>query len=105
MALPRKGLRKLNYEDKTYGWKIRKRMTYDQMLGSPMTLAIQQMDVDKTQVLHVRLNVPRPGSIVCGEINSITPANVIDIIDTALDKGWKPNAGGKTFKLDYNLAV
>ncbi len=99
MALPKKGLRKLDYEGNTYGWKIGKRPDNDNLGTSPITVAIQQMDVRKTQVLYARL------SISYVHMETIGPAYIIDIIDEALDKGWKPDAGGKTFEFDCNVKV
>ncbi len=102
MALPKKGLRKLDHDGKKYGWKVGKDPYYCHS-GDLVNIVIQQMDVDKTQVLSVRFNIIRANRISYNDIYPVTPANIIDIIDTALDKGWKPDAGGKPFQLEYDI--
>lgn len=45
MALPKKGIRKIEYEGHTYGWLIRSMPTYTQgAFQSPMTIGIQELD-------------------------------------------------------------
>jgi len=90
MALSKKGLRKLEYKEITFGWRIRAKPTYSQgAFRSPMTLAIQSMDTESPKILHVTLDIDRPDNWIASHQTQITPEVIRQIIDTALKTGWQ----------------
>lgn len=102
MALPKKGLRKLEHESIEYGWLIRKKPTYSQAaFRLKMSLAIQSMATDTPQILHVTLNIERPDNWIEPHQTSVTPRVIKSIIDCAIEAGWVSDGGGKPYEFKY----
>lgn len=102
MTLPQRKLRKINIDGKDYGWMIRSRPTWNQGLGGPMTLAIQQLDVERPTILRVMLDILRPDNWLQTNKAAITPKIIKDIIEAALKEGWKTDEGS-AFDFKYQL--
>lgn len=102
MTLPQKKLRKIKVGGKDYAWIIRSRPTWNQGLGGPMTLAIQQLDVNTPTILRVMLNVLRPDNWLQTTNTVITPNVIQNIIKAALKDGWKTDEGS-AFDFKYQL--
>lgn len=92
MSLPKKGSRTIEMEGSTYLWRIRKKPTYSQKLGTPMLVAIQRIEPLALSVLVVNCAVSRPNNVLSPHQTGITPAMVRDMIDEALKAGWRPEA-------------
>ena len=104
MTLPQKKLRKIEVDGKVYGWMIRSRPTWSQGLGGRMTLAIQELELETPTILRVTLNILRPDNWLEQKHNmAITPEIIRDIIDAALQEGWKSKEGS-AFDFDYHIA-
>ena len=104
MTLPKKGMRKLEYGGVNYGWLIRRKPTYSQAIqDSMMTLAIQSLDAESPQVLHVTLTMDRPDNWIDPHQTQIRPQEIRSIIDRAIENNWKAESGGRAFELEYSV--
>ena len=106
MAIPKKGMRSLAHKGANYGWRIRKKPTYEQAVFSgPMTISIQSRETDSPQVLYVELSITRPDNRTYPHQTQIRPGTVREIIDAAIHDGWNPTAGGKAFRFKYGVIM
>lgn len=81
MALPKKGIRKIEYEGHTYGWLIRSKPTYTQgAFQSPMTIGIQELDCEMPKVLYVTLNIDRPDNWLSSHQTQITQISFVILL-------------------------
>ncbi|HEX9061910.1 MAG TPA: hypothetical protein VF941_17155 [Clostridia bacterium] len=104
MSLPRKGIRLVKVMDTEYEWTIRKKPTYMQgAFRCSMNLAVQSACKEGRTVLIVNLGVSRPDNWINPHQTMITPAVVRKIINAAINDGWNPNGGGKTFYYKYQI--
>ena len=102
MALPKKGLRTIEHGGKSYGWMIRRKPTYLQgCFQTPMTIAIQPLEVSHPKILHVTLNIDRPDNSISPHQTQITPRVIREIIEEALQSGWQSEGGGKEYPFQY----
>ena len=90
MSLPKKGSRTIEVEGSTYLWRIRKKPTYSQDLGTPMLVAIQRIKPHALSVLVVNCAVSRPDNVLSPHQTGITPAMVSEMIGQAIAAGWRP---------------
>ena len=104
MAIPKKGMRKIECKGKVYGWIIRSKPTYGQAaFQTPMTIGIQDLECENPKVLHVTLNIDRPDNWISNYETHITPSIVRNIIKAARNDGWESNSGGLAFKYKYGV--
>lgn len=104
MALPKKGIRKIEYEGHKYGWLIRSKPTYTQgAFQSPMTIGIQELDCEMPKVLYVTLNIDRPDNWLSSHQTQITPNIIRNIIKGAIEEGWVFNEGGAAYEYEFGV--
>ena len=91
MAIPKKGSRKIIVNDISYRWLIRRKATYGQVdYGIGMLHVAIELFEKAESVLVIITDKPHPHDIKTNDIVSITPKEVSNWIQEALDLGWKP---------------
>jgi hypothetical protein len=68
-----------------------------------MTVAIERIGDEPGTVLLVNLRVSRPDNWIEPHQTALTPAVVREIIGSALDAGWNPDAQGSAFEYEHGL--
>lgn len=63
-----------------------------------MTVAIERISDEPGTVLLVNLGVSRPDNWMRPHQTALTPAVVREVIASALDAGWNPDAQGSAFE-------
>ncbi|SFC62527.1 hypothetical protein [Streptomyces aidingensis] len=102
MALVRKGSRRIVVDGVTYRWRLRRKPTYGQGLGSsPCVFAVEHADNPGT-TLVVTTNHPHPGNWVGRSSRPVLPSDVARAVRLALACGWAPQAHGSPFQLDLS---
>lgn len=104
MSIPRKGSRTLSHGEHHYRWHVRRKPTYVQgAFSTPMTVAIERVSDEPGTVLLVNLRVSRPDNWIGPHQTALKPATVREIITSALDAGWDPDAQGRAFEYEHGL--
>lgn len=102
MALVKRGSRLINVDGTAYRWRLRGRPTYDQgLVRSPLTYAVELADTPGATMV-VTTSQPHPSNWFGTQGSPILPAQVADIIRTALTGGWTPASPGSSFHLDQS---
>ena len=68
-----------------------------------MALAIQNLTCKSPKVLHVTLNIDRPDNWISEHQTQITPMIIAEIIETAIESGWKSNEGGAAYEFKHQV--
>lgn len=103
MSLPKKGLRSIEVNGKTYNWTIRKRPTSGKTYHlKKLTAAIQIETELKRGLLRVDFGVSPPNNWRNPHKTSITPQTIELVIKKALKEGWDPFQTG-TYEMIYPI--
>lgn len=103
MALTQGGSRPIVVDGIEYRWHVRRRPSYCQGIGSPLTFAVEVPDAHGA-VLVVRTDAARPDNWIGSPSAVIRPAQVAACIRAALRGGWRPAQPGSAFLADVALA-
>jgi hypothetical protein len=99
MALTRKGSRNITVSGRRFRWTVRRKPTYSQANAwSPLSFAVEA-DANPGRVLHVSLARPRPDNWLAEASHPLTPGDVAEFIQRALDSGWDPSEPGPPFEI------
>ncbi|MGD2182870.1 hypothetical protein [Lusitaniella coriacea] len=102
MTLPKKGTRKITVNDESYRWLIRRKATYGQTDYGIGTLHVAVEHFQKpgsTLVIITDRSHPKDYSTQKTQIQPVTPADVKEWIQKAIEQGWQPKTPGSTFKV------
>jgi len=99
MALPKKGFRKIIVDENQFLWKVRKKISWNEIHNEPLGIPIQH--IDGGQLLTVYIGYSRSYFDKNNEF-PITPALIEKCIRQAINEGWKFKEKGKHLKLDYS---
>ena len=98
MAMPRNGTRLIDVDGTVYRWVVRRKPTFSQLLGAPLTFAVEAADAPG-QVLSVVTGSPRPDNLLKAPGRPVTPQTVERAVRLALADGWEPHREGGSFRL------
>lgn len=100
MALAVKGSRLITVDGTVYRWRLRRRATYNQLLGdTPLTLAFELADSGGCVLTVAVPDVSHPASLFASSSLIVRPALVAAVIRIALGRGWQPAIPGASFRL------
>ncbi|MBV1849348.1 hypothetical protein [Catellatospora tritici] len=103
MALTQRGSRPIVVDGIEYRWLVRRRPTYSQGIGAPLTFVVELPDAHGA-VLVVRTDAARPDNWIGSPSAVIRPAQVAACVRAALRGGWRPTQPGPAFLADATLA-
>ncbi|OXM57828.1 hypothetical protein CFP71_06020 [Amycolatopsis thailandensis] len=103
MALLRKGSRRIVVDDTAYRWIVRRKPTYSQEDGCPLSYAVELEDA-RGAVLVVQTDHAHPLNYRGFPSKAVLPSDVEGAIRLALERGWEPTAPGAQFPLDLAAA-
>lgn len=103
MAIPQKGSRRIVVDGVAYRWTIRRKPTYNQLLGSRMTFAVQLDNEKLASTLVVNTPYQRPDSAIAKQKAVIMPRDVTAAIRAALLEGWEPEVDAGTFEFTFDV--
>ena len=98
MAVPRNGSRLITVDGTVYRWLVRRKSTFAQELGTPLTFAVEAAD-SPGQVLSVVTRSARSDNVLLEPFTPVTPRTVERAVRLALAEGWKPDRNGGRFRL------
>lgn len=101
MALPKKGNRKITIDGEVFIWKIRKRPTYNEVLGVSYAIPIQH--IDGGQILLANMGYCRGYNAKNGfTVNEfpVTPSMIEECIRKGIECGWKYKETSTPLELD-----
>ncbi len=104
MALTQRGSRPIVVDGIEYRWQVRRRPSYCQGIGAPLTFAVELPGAHGV-VLVVRADAARPDNWIGSRSAVIRPAQVAACIRAALRGGWRPAQPGPAFLADVALAA
>ena len=97
MAIPKKGFRKITVDENQFFWKVRKKISWNELHNSPLGIPIQH--IDGGQLLIIYIGFSRSYFTENNEF-PITPSLIKKCIRKAIESGWKYNEKGKQYELD-----
>lgn len=97
MALPKKGFRKISVNGEQFLWKIRKKISWEEIHDGQLKIPIQH--VSGGQLLYLTIGYSRSYFAEINEFN-ITPSMIELCIKKAILDGWNFNSKGKVFELN-----
>ncbi len=98
MALPKRGFRKITIDNNQFLWKVRKKISWDEIHNSTLKIPIQH--IDGGQLLILCLGFSRSYFENNNEF-SITPRLIEKCIKKAISLGWNYHEeNGKQFEID-----
>lgn len=104
MTIPSAGSRKIRIGSEEFRWRVRDHATYCQGIAvSNQTIAIETSP-PRGQTLHLTLPALRCDNWLFHPGYVVTPADVARWIPLAIERGWKPNQPGPTFRLKLTEA-
>jgi hypothetical protein len=104
MALTKKGARRIVVDGVEYRWVVRRKPSYSQGIGSPLTFVVELFAAHGA-VLVVTADDARPDNWLGLPSITILPAQVASCIRTALADGWQPAQPGPPFRLGAGLGT
>lgn len=97
MAIPKNGFRKITIDENQFLWKVRKKISWNEIHNSPLGIPIQHIDGGQLLIIYVGF------SRSYFEKNNefpITPSLIEKCIRKGIESGWEYNEKGKQFELD-----
>jgi len=97
MAIPKKGFRKITIDGHEFLWKVRKKISWNEIHDAPLGIPIQH--INGGQLLIITIGFSRSYFQKNNEFQ-IKPSLIEKCIRKAIKLGWKYNENGKQFELD-----
>ncbi len=97
MGIPKKGFRKITVDENQFLWKVRKKISWDEIHNGFLGIPIQHFDGG--QLLVVTVGFSRSYFEENNEF-PITPALIEKCIKHGIESGWKYNEDGKPLELN-----
>jgi hypothetical protein len=97
MAILKKGFRKITVDENQFLWKVRKKISWNEIHNTPLGIPIQH--ANGGQLLIITIGFSRSYFEENNEF-PITPSLIEKCIRKGIDSGWKYNEIGKQFNLD-----
>ncbi len=101
MSIPKKGTRKIIVDGEPFLWLIRRQPTYTQECfhGGNRHVAVARV-AKPGSVLVIITDRPHPQGLVRKqEVKPVTPSDVTQWIQQAMQLGWQPMRSGITFNV------
>ena len=98
MTMPSKGSRRIHVDGFEYLWLIRRKPTYDEAIGESSLVVAVELEESSGSTLLLEHSQNRSDAWVVPGNPSVTPSVVAAGIRSAIQRGWKPHAPGKTFR-------
>jgi hypothetical protein len=102
MALPKKGFRTIVVDGNQFLWKIRKKVSWNEIHNSPLSIPIQH--VNGGQLLMVFIGYSRSYFESNNEF-PITPSIIEKCIKKGIESGWSYNENRPKFELNCSEFV
>jgi len=97
MAFPKKGFRKIHVDCNVFLWKVRKKISWNEIHDGLLGIPIQH--TEGGQLLRVTIGYSRSYFTGNNEFQ-ITPSMIEICIREAMKKGWNPRSTGPVFDFD-----
>ncbi|WP_093715120.1 hypothetical protein [Actinacidiphila alni] len=102
MARVEKGSRRIVVDGVTYRWRLRRRPTYDQLMGWTLcTYTVERADRPGA-LLTVRTDQPHMRNVISLPGKPVLPSDVAAAVQAAVMCGWTPETHGLLFHLDQS---
>ncbi|MEG3927250.1 MULTISPECIES: hypothetical protein [unclassified Microcoleus] len=100
MSIPKKGARKIIVDGESFIWLIRRQATYTQSCyaGGNIHVGVEHAQ-KRGSVLVIITDRPHPQCWGTNEVKPVTPSDVAQWIQQAVQLGWQPRAIGNTFEV------
>jgi hypothetical protein len=101
MSIPKKGTRKIIVDGEPFVWLIRRQPTYTQECfhGGNLHVAVDRV-AKLGSVLVIITDRPHPQGLASKqEVKPVTPSDVTQWMQQAMQLGWQPQLPGKTFQV------
>lgn len=102
MALAKKGFRKIMVDETEFLWKVRKKVSWNEIHNGQLGIPIQHLNGG--QLLVITVGFSRSYFEMNNEF-PITPHLIERCIKKAITEGWKYSAAGQTFELDCSELI
>ena len=99
MTMPTKGSRRIHVDGFQYLWLIRRKPTYGEAIGESSLVVAVELEESSGSTLLLEHSQNRSDSWVGPSDTSVTPSMVAAGIRSAIQRGWIPQAPGKTFRV------
>ena len=97
MAISKKGFRKITVDENQYLWRVRKKISWNEIHNTPLGIPIQY--INGGQLLIITIGFSRSYFEENNEF-PITPSLIEKCIRKGIASGWKYNEKGKQLELD-----
>jgi hypothetical protein len=101
MAIPN-NFRHIIVQGKKYRWQVKDKPIFRSAIALGTYLSVELID-RKGKALLVDLTKPQCSNFLKDSSASVKPKDVSEIINYAIQKGWKAEEPGITFRLNYSI--
>lgn len=102
MVLPKKGFRKIVIDENQFVWKVRKKISWNEIHDVPLGIPIQ--NINGGQLLIITIGYSRSYFAENNEFQ-ITPSIIKICIKKAIESGWNHNVNGPRMEFDCSELV